>query len=128
MRKQYYFRPSADGFDAWDVDRLIELSAALPRFELPIEAVTEIDGPYWFGADGSPMSVRTVVRHAQLINEVDCSFPIIVGADGKVMDGMHRVARCLLEGRPTVAAVRFAVQPEPDFHDVQPGDLDYDRR
>jgi len=30
------------------------------------------------------------------------------------MDGGHRVAKAYLEGRTSVAAVRFEVDPEPD--------------
>ncbi len=30
VRKQYYFRPRGEAFDAWDIDRLLELSADLP--------------------------------------------------------------------------------------------------
>ena len=42
------------------------------------------------------------------------------------MDGMHRVARCLLEGCAVVSAVEFGEQPEPDHKNVQPEDLRYD--
>lgn len=31
MRKHYYFRPSDKGFDAWDVDHLVEISRNLPE-------------------------------------------------------------------------------------------------
>jgi hypothetical protein len=30
MRKHYHFQPGAAGLDAWDIDRLIELSRGLP--------------------------------------------------------------------------------------------------
>lgn len=53
---------------------------------------------------------------------------MILGADGRVMDGMHRIARALLEGRTTVPAVRFPVHPEPDHRGVHPDDLPYDDR
>ena len=125
MRKQYYFRRSEDGFDAWDVDRLIELAAGLPPKDVPLASIGELDTTHWFGAHDEPITVRVIVDHARLINEADLSFPIILGADGQVMDGMHRVARCLLEGRPTVSAVQFVEQPEPDFVDVLPADLPY---
>jgi len=42
------------------------------------------------------------------------------------MDGMHRIAGAVPEGRIAVSAVRFDVQPEPDFRDVQPAKLSYD--
>jgi hypothetical protein len=126
VRKQYYFRPSEDGFDAWDVNHLIELSASLPVNEVPLTSIRELDTVYWFGADGSPATVRILVRHMQLVNDVDPSYPVILGSEGEVMDGMHRVARSLLARRTTVAAIRFLTQPEPDFRNVRPEDLSYD--
>jgi hypothetical protein len=126
VRKQYYFRPSEDGFDAWDVNHLIELSASLPVTEAPLSSIRELDTVYWFGADGSPETVRILVRHMRLVNEVDPSHPVILGSEGELMDGMHRVARSLLEGRTTVAATRFLDQPEPDYKNVRPEDLSYD--
>lgn len=126
MRKQYYFKPSDHGFDAWDVNHLIELSADLPVTQVPLTSIRELDTAYWFGADGSPMTVRILVRHLQRVLEVDPAYPIILGSDGQVMDGMHRVARCLLDGRNTVDALRFVTQPKPDYRDVQPSDLTFD--
>ena len=41
------------------------------------------------------------------------------------MDGMHRIARALLGRDTTVDAVRFAVQPEPDYQSCRPEDLPY---
>lgn len=126
MRKQYHFRPGADGLDAWDVDRLIELSAALPEEQVPVDAFWELDTAYWF--DGSePVTVRAVIDHVRLIQDVDTSYPVILGPDGRVMDGMHRVARAILDGRATIPAVRFPELPEPDVRDCRPDDLPYDR-
>jgi len=53
------------------------------------------------------------------------AYPIILAPDGRVMDGMHRVVRALLEGLPTIAAVRFDVHPEPDYRNCDPGLLPY---
>ncbi len=125
MRKQYHFVPSERGFDAWDVDRLVALSADLPVRDVPLSSIEELDTAFWFGADGGPTTVRIMVEHFRLINEADPSYPIILGAAGQVMDGMHRVARALLEGRTSVEAVRFESQPDPDFRDVRPEDLAY---
>lgn len=60
-----------------------------------------------------------------MIGETDLNFPIILSSDGRIMDGMHRVAKALLEGRGTIEAVRFRQDPEPDYEDVQPDDLPY---
>jgi hypothetical protein len=126
VRKQYFFVPSGNGrFDAWDVDRLVERSRGLPVRHVAIASIKELDTAHWFDADGSPLTVRVLVRHMQLVHEVDPAYPIIIGAEGQVMDGMHRVARALLEGRQTIAAVQFDEQPPPDHRDVHPNDLEY---
>jgi hypothetical protein len=60
-----------------------------------------------------------------VIQEVDLAYPIILGPDNRVMDGMHRVARVVLEGRTTIPAVRLHRLPEPDYRDCRPEDLPY---
>ena len=124
MRKQYHFWPGERGKDAWDVDRLVALSRDLPVEEVPLADVSEIDSVYWFGDSELP-TVRRVVDHFRLMQEVDTEHPIILGPDGRVMDGMHRVARALLEGRPTIAAVRLPTLPDPDYRDCRPDELPY---
>lgn len=124
MRKQYHFRPSADGFDAWDVDRLIELAESSPIEDVALETITEIDSDYWYSHGYSP-TVRSLVDHMRLVQAVDPSYPIVIDPDGRVMDGMHRVARALLDGRQSVPAKRLAVLPPADFTNCQPDDLPY---
>ena len=41
------------------------------------------------------------------------------------MDGMHRVTKAVLLGRATIEAVRFSVDPEPDYVGVSPDKLPY---
>ncbi|MGD9934083.1 MAG: hypothetical protein AB7T37_10225 [Dehalococcoidia bacterium] len=127
MRKQYHFWPGAVGVDAWDVDRLIELSADLPVEEVGLASIGEVDNVYWFDQGNERPTVRRVIDHFRLIQEVDPSYPVILGEDGRVMDGMHRIARAILEGRTTIAARRFRVQPEPDYRNCRKEDLPYDR-
>ena len=124
MRKQYHVWPGQHGLDAWDVDRLIMLSRDLVPEEVPLAEIGEIDSVYWFTADTEP-TVRAVVDHVRLILEVDPSYPIILGPDGRVMDGMHRIARALLDGRTSLTAVRLPVLPDPDFRDCRPDELPY---
>ena len=126
MRTQYHLWPGTRGFDAWDVAGLIRLAAALPVGEIPLESIGEVDTVYWFaaGEDDLP-TVRSIVGHVRLVLAVDPSSPIILGSDGRVMDGMHRIARALLEGRTTIAAVRFSTDPEPDYRDCRPDELPY---
>lgn len=126
MRKQYHLWPGDEGFDAWDVDRLVELSRNLPIHEVELSSISEVDTVYWFDDVTASPTVRSVVDHARLIQEVDMSYPIILGHDGRVMDGMHRIARALLEGQRTIKAVRFEEPLPPDYQNCHPDDLPYD--
>jgi hypothetical protein len=125
VRKQYHFWPGEQGLDAWDVDRLITLSKDLVIEHVALDSIADVDSPYWFGNDLEPPTVRRIVEHLRLIEAVDPSYPIILGADGRVMDGMHRIARALLDGETVIAAVRFRDQPDPDYRNCTPDGLPY---
>lgn len=129
MRKQYHFWKSAsgDGLDAWDVDRLIELSAGLPVVQFPTASLAEVDSVYWFDNDQHRPTVRSIVDHVRLIRAADPSYPIILGPDGRVMDGMHRIDSALLANEDMIRAVRFSALPDADHTDCSPSDLSYDR-
>ena len=125
MRKQYHFWPGEHGLDAWDVDRLIQLSRGLPVLEVALDSIEEVDTDFWFKYGPETPTVRRVMEHMRLVEEVDVSYPIILGVDGRMMDGMHRVVRAMLDDRSTISAVQFDVQPEPDYRDCSPTDLPY---
>lgn len=125
MRKQYNLWPSEHGLDAWDVDRLIQLSGDLPIRDVLLDAITEVDTDYWFRYGPIVPTVRRVVEHMQLAADVDMSYPIILAANGRVMDGMHRVARAILDGNATIKAVRFVADPEPDYRNCSLENLPY---
>ena len=123
MRKQYYFRPSSRGLLAWDVDRLVQLSAELPRQRVQLNLIQELD-QVWSG-DDEEQTWRALIEHMKLIDEADLSFPIILSSSGAVMDGMHRVAKAARQGLRDIAAVRFEEDPEPDHVGRGPEELPY---
>ena len=125
MRKQYHFRLSERGLLAWDVDRLVEASCDFPVVEVPLSEIAELDETFWFDHEGDTPTCRRVAAHAKLMSETDLVHPIILSAEGRVMDGMHRACKALIEGRETIRAVRFEVDPEPDYVDVRPDELPY---
>lgn len=125
MRKQYHFRPGPDGLRAWDVDRLVTLAVRLNRESIPLASIREIDEPFWSTGASHPPTCREIVEHTHFIAEADLSYPIILSSDGRVMDGMHRVGKALLEGRTHIEAVRFLRDPDPDYVGVNPDDLPY---
>ena len=125
MRTQYHFRRSARGLCAWNVHRLIEQSSGLVRERVPLTAIRELDEPYWANERTQPLTCREIVGHARLMLECDLAHPVILSSDGRVMDGMHRICKALLEGRSDIEAVRFIHDPEPDYVGVDPDDLPY---
>ena len=61
MRKQYHFRPGDDGLDAWDVDRLVELSKELPVRQVRLDSIDELDSDYWYTDGHASPTVRSVI-------------------------------------------------------------------
>jgi hypothetical protein len=125
MRTQYHFRKSPAGLCAWNVHRLVELSRSLVPERVPLSSIRELDEPYWAGADAQKLTCREIVDHARLMLACDLAFPVILSSDGRVMDGMHRICKALLQGQSDIEAVRFVHDPEPDHVGVHPDDLPY---
>ena len=125
LRVQYHFRPGPDGLRAWHVHRLIRLSRALPVQQVPLAEIRELDENWWFAHGDAVPTPRAIVEHVRLMDAVDLRWPVILSADGGVMDGMHRVAQALRLGHTHIAAVRFAIDPPPDHVGVEPDALDY---
>lgn len=123
MRKQYYFRASPEGVLAWDVDRLIELTRELPRRRAPLAQIRELDEPV-FGTE-EPPTWRSLLAHVRLMDEADRQYPIILAADGAVMDGMHRAAQAVRAGAHDIEAVQFDQDPPPDHVGKGPDELPY---
>lgn len=125
MRKQYHFRPSKNGFFAWDVHRLVELTKSHIVLQKPLNEIAEFDEAFWY-CHGDRPTCRSIAEHSRLISECDLSFPIILCSRGRVMDGMHRICKAFVLGHDTIKAVQFFSDPLPDFEDVQPEELPYD--
>lgn len=125
LRKQYHFRPSPNGFFAWDIDRIVELALEIQPQDVRLDVIQELDEEFWFGTDSDSPTCRRIVGHIKLIQAADMAFPIILSSDGRVMDGMHRVSKALLLGLNTIKAVKFSSDPKPDYTDIQPSDLPY---
>jgi len=123
MRKQYYFRSSPQGLLAWDVDRLVILSRDFAVRAVPLAQLSEVDMPV--GGNDAALSWRGLVEHMQLVDAADLAYPIILAADGRIMDGRHRVTKALREGRATIDAVQFSEDPPPDHVGKGPDDLPY---
>jgi len=126
MRAQYHFRNSPEGLCAWSIQRLVDLTRDLAREHVPLSAIRELDEAYWTGGEKQNLTCREIVDHARLMLESDLAFPIILSSNGRVMDGMHRVCKALLQGLDHVDAVRFVRDPKPDYIGVHPDNLPYE--
>jgi hypothetical protein len=97
----------------WWTANLWAAASDLSVIQVPIAQIREFDQDCWFGGRGP--TCREVAEHARRIEQADLTYPVILGADGRLMDGGHRVAKAWLAGRETVDAVRFDADPAPDW-------------
>jgi hypothetical protein len=102
-----------DGFRlVWNVERLWALSTSFPVVQVPVESIIELDRDCWFC--GEEPTIRSIAEHCRRNMNADLARPIILNADGTLIDGRHRVARAMIEDRSHLPAVRFVTMPEPD--------------
>jgi len=87
---------------------------------IPLSAIRELDQPW-----SELQTWRAMIEHLDLIDQADLSYPIILSADGAVMDGRHRVVKAVREGRSEIEAVQFDADPKPDHMGRGPNDLPY---
>jgi len=104
---------------------LIEESKNLDVIEINISTIKELDEAFWYNGKNDIPTIRSIVDHMKLINEVSLKYPIILSAENLVMDGMHRVSKALFKGISKVRAVKFIKTPLPDFKDIYPDELPY---
>ncbi|MBA5792752.1 hypothetical protein H1R17_01780 [Flavobacterium sp. xlx-214] len=126
MRKQYHFRTINNKLYAWDVDDLIKLTQNLPIKTIDLNSITELNEPYWYAHEGDVPTCLSIIEHMKLVTEASLAYPIIICPEGKVVDGMHRIAKASLNGLGTIKAYRLPTLPAPNFIDVHPDDLPYD--
>ncbi|MEO7819738.1 MAG: hypothetical protein ABIS18_11460 [Actinomycetota bacterium] len=102
----------------WYAENLWKAASSLEVFEIEVDSIRELDEDCWFGPAKTP-TLREIAAHSKRINSASFEKPIILNADGSLMEGGHRLCRALIEGRRTVPAVQFSASPEPDeVHDV----------
>ena len=96
----------------WLTSQLWVLSRDLPVFQYRIADFTGLDTDCWYGHVNVP-TIRSVLEHMARIESADLSCPIILSADGTVMDGVHRICKARLHGVHTLPAVQFMENPPP---------------
>lgn len=115
MGQRTYSDVQEDGtVSAWEVERLWEMTKGFPVQQVPLNEIGDFDLVTWFDSEQHLPTCRAVAEHARKILAAEFMYPVILSAQGHVMDGMHRVAKAWLLGYETVEAVQFDVDPEPD--------------
>ena len=97
----------------WFTQRLWALAKDLPIFEFEVSSFNCFDKDVWFGSQHKP-TVKKVLEHYRKIEQARFDYPIILSQDGSIFDGVHRICRAYLDGRKTIPAVKFEIDPEPD--------------
>lgn len=125
MRQQYHIR-EVDGHTLiWDVHKLVKNAQDLPIKQILLVDIKELNEPYWF-KHSDVVTANDFIHHARLVDEASLDFPIILCAEGRLMDGMHRVVKAVLLGYGSISAVQFSEKIQPDYVDVDLDSLPYD--
>jgi hypothetical protein len=107
-------RLTSQGRYYWWTERLWKLSQGLPLTSVKIDSIKEFEQNCWF-FKLEQATCKAVAHHAQRIIQADLSYPIILSAEGFLMDGGHRLSKAWLNGMTEINAVRFEIDPEPDW-------------
>jgi hypothetical protein len=98
----------------WRVSRLWELSKELPIRKISLqEFANYLDNDFWYNA-GARISTRSVATHCKKIIDADLRYPIILDQAGRLMDGMHRLAKAWILEKATINVVQFTQNPPAD--------------
>ena len=125
MRQQYHLREIDGDLYVWDVFELIELAKNLEVIEIPLSYFAELDEEYWYEIGGAKPTCRSIIKHTQLINNADLSYPVLLCKDHRVMDGMHRLCKASMLGHEHIKAKIFQDDVSPTYINIHPKDLKY---
>lgn len=102
---QDYF---SDGLgNHWSVARLIDAAKDEKEFMLPLAGM-DLSYEIWRGSD-----IMMLAFHCKKVFDADLDVPIIIAWNGSIADGRHRIIKALIEGKPTIKAVRMSWRPHP---------------
>ena len=98
----------------WWTERLWVLARDLPVITVNLDGIKEFEENCWF-LKLEDATCKAVAKHAKRIVDADLSFPIILSSEGLLMDGGHRISKAWLNGSTEIRAVKFEIDPEPDW-------------
>ena len=97
----------SDDTGEYSVSRLWELTEGLPIVEVETRTLRHnLHETVWDTNDNKRTTVNEVLRrliyyptHRERIHQADLAYPILLSVKGEILDGMHRLCRCILERR-----------------------------
>ena len=123
MRQQYHIRKIDNDFHIWNVNKLINENSMSTTIEVPLDEIAELNENYW--NLNSHSTCNDIALHAKLIFESDLKYPVLLCPNKKIIDGMHRVCKALLENKTTISAIVLPKLPLPDYINVNLDQLPY---
>jgi hypothetical protein len=101
----------------WDIERLWRLAKDLPVEAIPVEdLLPQLETVTCFPSD-ERLSMKDLARHAVRSYQSDLDYPVILSAEGWLMDGSHRLIKAWMLGLETIKAARFTENPPPDLRE-----------
>lgn len=92
----------------WTDATLYKAVEGLKPFKLPLIGIDMSAQPWGLA------NFKSFLYHYKRIKNADFKYPIILSPDGVIIDGWHRIAKAVIEGKETINAVALKVMPEVD--------------
>lgn len=78
-----------------------------------MNGVRELNEPYWLPSH-YPNTIE-LIEYFKLVEDADLNYPIILCPEGRIMDGVHRVAKAKMLNLLHISALKFELMPTADF-------------
>jgi hypothetical protein len=103
-------------FKEWVVPRLWAAAEVLIEEEITLASLKEITDQESWLSHLPDTSHPHILPEIPRIRNANLDYPILLHPKGHIMDGYHRVAKALLEGKKTIKVLRFTEEtlPKPD--------------
>lgn len=107
----YYWFDSESKHKEWKAETLVQAvkDQKCKVFDLPLAGIDLRVLPFKID------DIDDFVFQMKRTLNTDLKYPIILDWCGKIMDGWHRVAKAIIEGKITIKAVRLENPVKPDF-------------
>lgn len=92
----------------WNALTLIEHSKKFPVFDLPVAGI-DLSRRAW-----KIESIDDFIYHMNRVNKTNLDYPVILNDEGVIVDGLHRVAKAVLQGKTIIKAIRLNDMPDYD--------------